>query len=266
MSLLEGKYALVTGSASGIGLATATRLTKEGAKVAIVDLNDKAGKGVASDLEGYFVKCDVTESSQVVAAFEEAEKTFGRLDIAHLNAGVGTAERDVTKVTDEQYLRVRSVNIDGVFFGVREAVKAMERAGGGAIVATASISGLNAYPPDPVYSATKHAVVGLCRGLAAQLKPKNITINAICPGIVETPMIGKGGAEALRQSGFPLIRPEEIAEAVFRAVTDGDTGRAWVIQPGRDPLKYEFRGIPGPRTPGAEGKLPPGLALSEERS
>lgn len=260
MGLLDGRSALITGGASGIGLATATRITGEGARVVIVDLNDKAGPNVAGDLGADFVKADVTDSAELAAAFDEAVKALGKVDIAHLNAGVGTGERDVSKVTDREYRRVTSVNIDGVFFGVREAVRAMQRSGGGSIVATASISGLNAYPPDPVYSLTKHAVVGLVRGLAAQLRPQNITINAICPGVVETPMIGEEGRESMRRSGFPMIKPEDVAEAVIRAITGGDSGQCWVIQPGREPLKYEFRGIPGPRTPGAEGRLPPGLA------
>jgi NAD(P)-dependent dehydrogenase (short-subunit alcohol dehydrogenase family) len=256
MTLLEGRQALITGAASGIGLATARRLHKEGARVVVVDLSEAAGKEAADEVEGLFVRADVTSSDEVASAFEQAEAFLGGIDLAYMNAGVTSGITDIDALTDEEYLRVRSVNVDGVVFGVREAVRSMKRSGGGSIVATASIAGLNAYPPDPIYGLTKHAVVGLVRALGPLLQPHGITINAICPGIVETPLLGDGGAR-LKELGFPLIAPEDVAEAVVRAVTGGETGDAWVVQPGREPLAYKFRGVPGPRTPGAEGMEPP---------
>lgn len=248
---------LVTGAASGIGLATARRFTADGATVALVDVDAEAGQREAAALGGEFIAADVADSASVAAAFQQAEERLGPLDVAYLNAGVVTGETDIARLTDEQYRRIVGVNVDGVVFGVREAVRSMEPNGGGAIVATASLAGLIAYGGDPIYALTKHAVVGLVRGVASQLEPKGITINCVCPGIVETPLVGSEAAAALRRAGFPLIAPEEIAEAVVRAVRGGGTGEAWVVQPGRQPEPYRFRGVPGPRTEGAVGTVPP---------
>jgi NAD(P)-dependent dehydrogenase (short-subunit alcohol dehydrogenase family) len=257
MGALDGRRALVTGGASGIGQATARRLAAEGATVAVVDMNEAEGRATAGEIGGgHFVRVDVSDSSEVAKGFATAAELLGGLDIAYLNAGVTTQQGDITQLTDQQYRRIMGVNVDGVVFGAREAARLMTQ--GGAIVATASIAGLIAYAPDAIYALTKHAVVGLVRGLAPQLKLRNITINAICPGITETPLVGEEGARRLREAGFPLIPPSAIAEAVVQAVTGGGTGDAYVCQPDRKPERYEFRGVPGPRTPGAEGMRPPG--------
>lgn len=251
---MQGRRALITGGASGIGFATGRRFRKEGASVAILDVNAHAGRRAAEEIEATFIECDVTDSRNVKRAFEEAAQRLGGLDIAYLNAGITSSENEITLLDDAEYRRVVGVNVDGVFFGVREATRLMTN--GGAIVATASIAGINAYPVDPLYSLTKHAVVGITRSLAPLLERAGITINCICPGIVDTPLLGEM-AESLINAGFPLLSADDVAEAVMRAINDGGTGGAWVVQPGREPLRYEFRGVPGPRTPGAEGKLPP---------
>lgn len=258
MAQLDGRCALITGGASGIGLATARRLVDAGARVTIADLDDDAGERAASELGVTYVRTDVTDPRAVTRAFRRAAEVMEKIDVAHLNAGVTTGESDIAKLTDAQYRRILGVNIDGVVFGSREAVRAMERAGGGAIVVTASLAGVIGFPPDPIYTLTKHAVVGLVRALADQLRPKGITINAVCPGIVETPLVGEEAIRYLRERGFPLIPPEEIADAVATRIAGDATGDAWVCQPGREPERFEFRGVPGPRTPGAEGKRPPG--------
>jgi NAD(P)-dependent dehydrogenase (short-subunit alcohol dehydrogenase family) len=256
LGLIDGKGALVTGGASGIGLATSRRLHAEGARVVVLDFAEAGGKRAAEEVDGHFVRCDVTDPHDVAEAFRQAEQHLDRIDVAHLNAGVVSKTNDITELTDEEYRRVTGVNVDGVLFGIREATRAMKRTGGGSIVATASLAGLVAYPTDPLYALTKHAVVGLVRGLAPLLAKDGITINCVCPGITDTPMIG-AAREGLVQSGFPLITPEEIAEGVVRAIASGGTGEAWVCQAGREALSYEFRGVPGPRTPGAEGMAPP---------
>jgi NAD(P)-dependent dehydrogenase (short-subunit alcohol dehydrogenase family) len=257
MGLFEGKKALVTGGASGIGYATVQRLRDEGASVVIVDLNEAAGKQAADELGAQFVQCDVSDPASVADAFRQAKDLLGGLDIAYMNAGLTTHEIDITKITDEQYFRVLNVNVNGVFFGVREAARLI--GDGGATVATASIAGLMGHAGDPIYTLTKHAVVGLCRALAQQLGERGITINAICPGITDTPLVGEEAKKFLTDAGFPLIPPSGIAEAVVRAITSGESGNAWVIQPGRDPMPYAFRGIPGPRSEGAEGMRPPSV-------
>jgi NAD(P)-dependent dehydrogenase (short-subunit alcohol dehydrogenase family) len=265
MRSLQGRKALVTGGASGIGLATARRFIDEGASVVIVDLNEAAGKQAAGDVGAVFVRADVSDSSDVAEAFRAASSELGGLDIAYMNAGVGIfvpgsrgpgEAFDIAEMTEEAYRRIMGVNVDGVVYGVREAVRTIT--GPGSILCTASIAGITAYPPDPIYALTKHAVVGLVRALGPPLAAKGITINAICPGITDTPLVGEEAKTFLTNAGFPLIPPSTIAEAVVRAITSGESGNAWVIQPGRDPMPYAFRGIPGPRTEGAEGMRPPG--------
>ena len=149
------------------------------------------------------------------------------------------AELDV-----EAYRRVVAVNVDGVVLGTRAVARTM--APGGAIVATASLAGLTAVESDPIYSLTKHAVVGFVRSAAPGLAARGIRLNAVCPGIVDTPMTD-AIRDRLQAAGFPLLRPEDVAEAVVRAAGDEEVGQAWVVQPGREPLRFRFPGVPGPR-------------------
>ncbi len=257
MGLLEGRRALITGGASGIGRATAERFVAEGAAVTIVDLSEKAGRTTAAELGVEFVRADGSDPSQVAEAFREAQQALGGLDIAYMNAGVTTGQPDFANLTDDQYFRILNINVNGVVFGVREAIKAMTP-GGGSILCTASLAGLIAYAGDPIYALTKHAVVGLVRGLGASLPERGMYINAICPGITETPLVGEQAIEMLKKANFPLIPPSAIAEACVQAITSGRSGDCWCIQPGRDPVRYEFHGVPGPRLEGAVGRVPPG--------
>jgi NAD(P)-dependent dehydrogenase (short-subunit alcohol dehydrogenase family) len=118
---------------------------------------------------------------------------------------------------------------------------------GSTIVATASLAGLVAMPLDPVYTLTKHAVVGFVRAVAPQLTERGITINALCPGFADTPIVDADLRQWVDGQGIPLIEPARVAAAALEAARSGETGRAWVVQPGREPLVYEFRGVPGPR-------------------
>ena len=255
MGALEGKVAIVTGGGSGIGLATARRFADEGAQVVVADLNADAGAKAAAELGGCFVQADVGSPDHWRRIVEEAD-ALGGADIAYLNAGVTTGNADITTLTDEQYRRIMGPNVDGVVFGVRAVVPAMEKKGGGAVVATASLAGLIAFPPDPIYTMTKHAVVGLIRSLAPQLAAKSITCNAVNPGIVDTPLVGEA-RERLQLAGFPMIPPEGIAEAVFSLVTGTDTGQCLVCQPGREPEPYRFHEVPGPGGAAAHLRPPP---------
>lgn len=223
--------ALVTGGASGIGAAIVARLEQEGYDVEALDLQT-----------GF----DVADS----AAWERV----GPVDVACLNAGVITGVADVAAVDDELYRRVVGANVDGVVFGVRALARRMEP--GGRIAVTASLAGLIPLESDPVYALTKHAVIGFVRSAAPQLAERGIVLNAVCPGIVDTPMVAPQRGQ-LEAAGFPLLRAEEVAGAVLAALRSDGTGEAWVIQPGRDPLLFRFPGVPGPRTAGAEGMRPP---------
>lgn len=162
------------------------------------------------------------------------------VDFAFLNAGVGGSGDDLAG-----YRRMLGANVDGVVFGVRRMEQVMAR--GGSIVATASLAGLMPMPADPIYTLTKHAVVGYVRAMAPHLAERGITINAICPGFVDTPIVVPELREWIEAEGIPLMGADQVADAVLVAARSSDTGQAWVVQPGREPLQYEFRGVPGPR-------------------
>ena len=183
-----------------------------------------------------------------------AWESVGAVDVACLNAGVVAGEADVARVTEEQYRRIVGVNVDGVVFGVRRLAQVMDS---GSIVVTASLAGLAPTEHDPLYTLTKHAVVGFVRAAAPQLARRGIRLNMVNPGFVDTPMIDAVGRAAFEEAGFPLLRPEDVAEAVLRAANDEESGQAWVVQPGREPLKFRFPNLPGPRVEGRAGIAPP---------
>ena len=214
--------ALVTGSAGGIGGAIVAKLRAEGFDVRELDL-----------VTGF----DVTDST--------AWDHVGSVELACLNAGVLTGNGDVRDLADREYRRAVGVNVDGVVFGVRRLDHVMPV--GGAIVVTASLAGLTAIPDDPVYGLTKHAVVGFVRSVAPQLAARGIRINAVCPGWADTALMTPEYKDKLRGGGLRLLSPEAVAEGVWAAYRSEGTGEAWVIQPGREPLRYEFKGVPGPR-------------------
>jgi NAD(P)-dependent dehydrogenase (short-subunit alcohol dehydrogenase family) len=154
----------------------------------------------------------------------------------------------------ESYRRAMSVNLDGVVFGVMAALPVMRP--GGAFVATASLAGLVPYPGDPIYGLTKHGVVGFVRAMASQLGERSLTINAIAPGFVDTPIL-RDFTASFREAGFPLLEASEVADSIVEIVSSGKTGEIFVCQPGRTCEPYGFRGVPGPRSAGAEGMEPP---------
>ncbi len=228
------RTAIVTGGASGIGAAVVAMLQADGCAVTTLDL-----------ATGF----DVADS----AAWEDV----GPAELAFLNAGVTTGEPDIAAVTDEQYRRIMGANVDGVVLGTRRMAQVMEP--GSAIVATASLAGLVATPQDSIYALTKHAVVGFVRSVATQLAPRGIRCNAIAPGFADTPILGEGRA-VLEQAGFPLLSAEDVARAVLLAARSEETGQVWAVQPGREPLRFRFPNVPGPRVEGQEGRRPPDFA------
>jgi NAD(P)-dependent dehydrogenase (short-subunit alcohol dehydrogenase family) len=222
--------ALVTGGEGGLGRAMRARLEREGYEVESLDL-----------VNGF----DVTDP----AAWDRV----GAVDLAVLNAGILTAEIDLTKLSTEDYRRAVAVNVDGVVFGVRRLAQVMD---GGTIVATASLAGLVGMPLDSIYSLTKHAIVGFVRSIAPVLAP--IKVNAICPGIADTPMLDQHDQRAMFEaSGFPLLQPEDVAEAMWLAASSEGTGECWFVQPGREPAPFRFANVPGPRVEGQTVGLPP---------
>ena len=206
--------ALVTGGASGIGAAIVALLEDEGSQVQVLDLE-----------EGF----DVSDPS--------AWNSVGPVQLACLNAGVITGNQDLRELSDEAYRRAVGTNDDGVVYGVRRMAQAMEK--GSAIVVTASLAGLTTMYTDPIYAATKHFLIGLVRSAAFQLEERGITINAVCPAVVDTPMVGDL-RDRILGAGIDLLTAEEIADVVLTAARDGSTGQAWTCLPGRAPEKHEF--------------------------
>lgn len=243
MTQLSGKVALVTGGASGIGRATAKRLRDEGVRVAIADIDVARATQAARELEVHSLPLDVSDSAAWSAAVADVVERFGGLDIAFLNAGIptypanerGIVDVDLASFGDAEYRRILGVNVDGVAFGMRAVIPALAQRGGGAIVATASAAGLMGWAQDPLYTLTKHAVVGLVRAAAPQLAAHNITVNAICPGGVDTAILGPGLGPELQRQGM-LMEPSQIADAVVHAIASGKTGQAWVCA-----LRHEHR-------------------------
>jgi len=215
--------ALVTGGEGGLGRAIRARLEREGYDVESLDL--RTGFDVADPV---------------------AWASVGPVDLACLNAGVLTGDLDV-----RSYRRAVAVNVDGVVLGVLRLREVMTS---GAIVATASLAGLTGMPSDPVYSLTKHAVVGFVRSMAPHLEP--VRLNAVCPGLADTPMVD-GERAALEAAGFPLLAPAEVAETVWLAATSGRSGECWFVQPGREPAPFRFPNLPGPRRDGEPVGAPP---------
>lgn len=236
---LKGKVAVVTGAGSGIGKSIAEVFAREGAKVALLDINESAAKEVASSLVGdghVAVACDVSDSASVAAAFEAIDNACGRVDILINNAGVdrtpGDGFDDMMKggqqlllMSDDAFRRMLAINVEGVFYCTREAVKLMQREdANGSIVNMSSIAGLAGLGP-PHYSASKGAVLGFTKSCARQLGPRKIRVNAICPGVIETPMsaaVPDFALEGLKKT-TPLGRigqPEDIANAALYLASD----------------------------------------------
>jgi NAD(P)-dependent dehydrogenase (short-subunit alcohol dehydrogenase family) len=234
--ILEGKVALVTGAASGIGRATALVFADEGATMVLADVDETGGRetvGLAEDrgAKAFFIECDVSDSVQVVALVEACVERLGRLDCAFNNAGIGGESARLTDYDEEAWSRVLAVNLTGVFHCMKSELRQMVAQGYGAIVNAASLVGLMGYPNLGAYNAAKHGVVGLTRTAALEYASSGIRVNAVCPGWIETPMVMDSGPlpasipavyDALAGL-MPLGRlgkPEEVAAAVAWLCSD----------------------------------------------
>ncbi len=245
---LDGKVALVTGAASGIGRATALTFAKEGAKLIIADMNEDGGQQTVHMItenggEATFVQSDTSHAAEVEAMISKAVEIYGRLDCAHNNAGVGGGRTTITDCTEEDWNRVISINLTGVWLCMKYEIPEMLKTGGGAIVNTASIMGLIANGFNPAYMASKHGVVGLTKSAALSYATAGVRVNAVCPGYIRTPMVeGSPWYDEEREaeliSRHPIGRlgkPEEIAETVVWLCSDAAsfvTGHAMTVDGG----------------------------------
>ncbi len=226
MQTMEGKVAMVSGAAAGIGLACAEAFAKAGAITIMVDIHNpemQARKLVDEGYKAFAYGCDVSDALAVKEMVEWIVATYGRLDAALNNAGIQTPQRPMAEITDEEFDRTVAVDLKGVWNCMRYEILQMLAQGGGAIVNTSSQGGVTGFPGQAAYIACKHAVIGLTRTAAIDYAAKGIRINAICPGAIRTPM----AEELIRRNpqvetdllrDIPagrLGKPEEIANAVL---------------------------------------------------
>ena len=246
--LTEGKVALVTGAGSGIGRATALVFAREGAKVVVSDIVVEGGQETVQQIEAaggeaIFVKADVSQAADVEALVTQTVETYGRLDCAFNNAGIEGGMKLTIDCTKEEFDRTIAVNLTGVWLCMKYEIQQMLSQGGGAIVNTASAAGLVGFPSLPDYVASKHGVVGLTKTAALEYAKSGIRVNAVCPGVIQTPMVERGaqlspGFDELALSMEPVGRfgqPAEVGEAVVWLCSDAAsfvTGHPMVVDGG----------------------------------
>jgi NAD(P)-dependent dehydrogenase (short-subunit alcohol dehydrogenase family) len=227
MEQLRG-VAIVTGASFGIGRATALAFARSGVKVVLADVAAEAGERAAIEIDKEtgtatsFVSCDVSKPSDVERMVRHAVERFGRIDYAFNNAGTEGAQAPTAECSEENWDRTVAVDLKGTWLCMKYEIPQMLKQGGGAIVNCSSIAGLVGFPNIPAYVASKHGVVGLTKAAALEYAKQNIRVNAVCPGVIHTPMIDRftgGNTEAMKAltAGEPIGRmgkPSEVADAV----------------------------------------------------
>ncbi len=245
-----GKVAFVTGAANGIGRAAALAFAREGASVVVADVSDQSNQETARRIEelggrALAVRCDVARAEDVKAALDEAVEAFGRLDFAFNNAGVEQKRlAPVAELEEEEWNRIMDIDLRGVFLCMKYEIPLMLKQGGGAIVNTSSGAGVIGIKGNPAYTAAKHGVIGLTRSAALDYAAQNIRVNAVCPGYIDTPMMGRftggtpeGRAKVIAEEPVGRMgQPEEIAAAVVWLCSDAAAfviGHAMVVDGGQ---------------------------------
>lgn len=220
----DGRTAVITGGGSGIGLATARRLASEGAAVVVADVDAEAGKAAADEVNGLFVRTDVTVEAEVSALFDAAIEAYGRIDVAFNNAGISPPEDDSILITGlDAWWKVQEVNLTSVYLCCRAVIPHMQRAGRGSIINTASfVAVMGAATSQIAYTASKGGVLAMSRELGVQFAREGIRVNALCPGPVDTPLLQQLFSVDPERAQRRLVhvpmgrfaQPEEIAAAV----------------------------------------------------
>jgi NAD(P)-dependent dehydrogenase (short-subunit alcohol dehydrogenase family) len=245
-----GKVAFVTGAASGIGRAAALAFAREGASVVAADVSELGNQDTARLIEeqggrALAVRCDVTRAADVKAALDKTVEAFGRLDFAFNNAGIEPRNPAPTaEYEEEEWNRILDTNLRGVFLCMKHEIPLILKQGGGAIVNTSSGAGIIGIKGSPAYTAAKHGVIGLTRAAALDYAAQNLRVNAVCPGYIDTPMMGRftggtpeGRAKVIAEEPVGRMgKPEEIAAAVLWLCSDAAAfmvGHAMVIDGGQ---------------------------------
>jgi NAD(P)-dependent dehydrogenase (short-subunit alcohol dehydrogenase family) len=244
------KVAFVTGAASGIGREAALAFARKGAKVVAADISEQGNQETVHLIEdqggqAIAVKCDVTRSEDVKAALDKTVEAFGRLDFAFNNAGIEPRNPAPTaEYEEEEWNRIIDINLRGVFLCMKHEIPLILKQGGGAIVNTSSGAGIIGIKGSPAYTAAKHGVIGLTKAAALDYAAQNIRVNAVCPGYIDTPMMGRftggtdeGRAQVIAEEPIGRMgKPEEIAAAVVWLCSDAAAfmvGHAMVIDGGQ---------------------------------
>jgi len=244
----SGQVALVTGGAAGIGRATALAFAREGLKVVVADLDPVGGEATVVLMreaggEALFVACDVTKDADVRHLHEQAIQAYGRLDYAYNNAGIEIEQGRLAEGSEAEFDAIMGVNVKGVWLCMKYQLPLLLAQGGGAIVNTASVAGLGAAPKMSIYSASKHAVIGLTKSAAIEYAKKGIRVNAVCPAVIDTDMFRRAYEADPRKAEFAAAmhpvgrigKVEEIASAVLYLCSDGaafTTGQALAVDGG----------------------------------